>query len=124
MPLISSDVYHLLVAAAAGRLDTYEAAFSTGHCLTVVLAAEGYPGPPAKGREITGRGLSSTGEAWVIHAGTGMQDGKLVSTGGRVLSATGSGKDLATAARQAYSVLEEITLEGSHYRRDIGFRAL
>ncbi len=124
MPLISSDVYHMLAAAAAGKLDTYEATFSTGHCLTVVLAAEGYPGPPAKGREITGRGLSSTEEAWVIHAGTGLQDGKLVSTGGRVLSATGYGIDLATAARQAYSVIDQITLEGSHYRRDIGFRAL
>ena len=124
LPLISSDVYLMLTAAAAGKLETYEASFSRGHCLTVVLAAEGYPGPPAKGREISGSGLSSSGNAWIIHAGTDLQDGKLVSTGGRVLSVTGYGSDLAAAALQAYSVISEIKLEGSHYRRDIGFRAL
>ena len=124
LPLISSDVYLMLAAAAAGKLETYEARFSHGHCLAVVLAAEGYPGPPAKGREISGHGLSSSEEAWIIHAGTDLQDGKLVSTGGRVLSVTGYGNDLAAAALQAYSVISEIDLEGSHYRRDIGFRAL
>nr|MCS5585524.1 phosphoribosylamine--glycine ligase [Pseudomonadales bacterium] len=124
LPLISSDVYLMLMSAAAGNLERYEARFSHGHCLTVVLAAEGYPGPPVKGREISGSGLSSTEEAWIIHAGTDLQDGKLVSTGGRVLSVTGYGSDLAAAALQACSVISEIELDGSHYRRDIGFRAL
>ena len=124
LPLIRSDLYEMLHSAATGNLATYEAEFSSSHCLTVVLASEGYPGPPTKGIEITGDGLDSHGDRWVNHAGTGIKDGRLVSTGGRVLSATGIGNDLSEAAQKAYSVIGRIHLQGSHYRKDIGYRAL
>ena len=124
LPLIRSDLYEMLHSAATGNLATYEAEFSSSHCLTVVLASEGYPGPPTKGIEITGDGVDSHGDRWVNHAGTGIQDGRLVSTGGRVLSATGIGNDLSEAAQKAYSVIGRIHLQGSHYRKDIGYRAL
>ena len=124
LPLISSDVYELLFSSATGNLNSYDAKFSEMHCLTVVLASEGYPGPPAKGRTISGEGLTASGISWVNHAGTGFVEGNLISTGGRVLSATGMGEDLSVAAQRAYSVIEEIDLLGSHFRRDIGHRAL
>ena len=77
-----------------------------------------------KGRPITG--LPDASEtAWVNHAGTGFDDqGRLISTGGRVLTCTAVGATLADAAQQAYEVLDGIQLEGGHFRTDIGHRAL
>ena len=127
VPLIASDLYELLLAVAEGRLADSMPTFSTDHALTVVLAAEGYPGPPAKGRSITGDisdYVDSDGRAFIHHAGTGIIDGKLVSTGGRVLASTGIASSLSEARNLAYQKLSDVQLEGSHFRRDIGHRAL
>ena len=127
IPLISSDLYELLLAVAEGRLADSMPTFSTHHALTVVLAADGYPGPPVKGRSITGD-LSditdSGGRAFIHHAGTGFADGELVSTGGRVLASTGIAPSLSDAKKLAYQKLAEVQLQGAHFRRDIGHRAL
>lgn len=127
VPLISSDLYELLLAVAEGRLADSMPTFSTHHALTVVLAADGYPGPPVKGRSITGD-LSditdSGGRAFIHHAGTGFADGELVSTGGRVLASTGIAPSLSDAKKLAYQKLAEVQLQGAHFRRDIGHRAL
>ena len=93
----------------------------------MVLAAEGYPGPPVKGRTITGDlsdDTRSAGRAFIHHAGTGSSDGNIISTGGRVLAATGIAPSLAEARELAYRKLSEVQLEGAHFRRDIGHRAL
>ncbi|MEE3082455.1 MAG: phosphoribosylamine--glycine ligase, partial [Candidatus Thermoplasmatota archaeon] len=130
VPLISSDLCELLLAVAEGRLADSMPTFSTAHALTVVLAAEGYPGPPAKGRLISGDAFSqhssdSEGKSFIHHAGTGIEDGELISTGGRVLAATGiSEMSLEDAKELAYERLSSVQLEGSHFRRDIGHRAL
>ena len=127
VPLISSDLCELLLAVAEGRLADSMPTFSTDHALTVVLAAEGYPGPPAKGRAISGDlsdYAASDGRAFIHHAGTGIVDGELVSTGGRVLASTGISSSLSEARNLAYQKLSEVELEGSHFRRDIGHRAL
>ncbi|MEE2747529.1 MAG: phosphoribosylamine--glycine ligase [Candidatus Thermoplasmatota archaeon] len=127
IPLISSDLCELLLAVAEGRLSDSMPTFSDHHAMTVVLAAEGYPGPPVKGRSITGD-LSdytdSVGRAFIHHAGTGMSTDDLVSTGGRVLAATGIAPSLSEARELAYQKLSEVHLEGAHFRRDIGHRAL
>ncbi|HJM68122.1 MAG TPA: phosphoribosylamine--glycine ligase [Candidatus Thalassarchaeaceae archaeon] len=127
VPLISSDLCELLLAVAEGRLSKSMPTFSNNHAITVVLAAEGYPGPPVKGRPITGD-LSdftdSVGRAFIHHAGTGTSEGTLISTGGRVLAATGIASSLAEARELAYQKLSEVELEGAHFRRDIGHRAL
>ena len=127
VPLISSDLYELLLAVAEGRLAHSMPTFSTDHALTVVLAADGYPGPPVKGRSITGDlsdYVDSDGRAFIHHAGTGTIDEKLVSTGGRVLASTGIASSLSEARNLAYQKLSDVQLEGSHFRRDIGHRAL
>ena len=130
VPLISSDLCDLLLAVAEGRLAHSMPTFHDAYAMTVVLAAEGYPGPPVKGRLIGGE-LSpnwqsmTEGKFLIHHAGTGLEDGKLISTGGRVLAATGfSENSLQSAKNLAYKCLSKVQLEGSHFRRDIGHRAL
>jgi phosphoribosylamine--glycine ligase len=88
--------------------------------ITVVLASEGYPENPQTGREIYGLdALASHKNVRVAHAGTGFDNTQLLATGGRVLSVVATGKDFEQARDRAYKALEEITLEGSFYRRDI-----
>jgi phosphoribosylamine--glycine ligase len=124
LPLIATDLHELLFAAATDRLSEVNVEFHRQHALTVVLAAEGYPASPVKGRRI--KGLQAPSEkAWINHAGTGHNDaGDVVSTGGRVLACTATGDTLDEAAQRAYDLLAKIDLEGSHYRTDIGHRAL
>ncbi len=129
LPLIETDLAQHLLAAAQGRLAEEEVRFLDAHCLTVVLAAEGYPGTVVKGRPISGTTSSSqdaesSSVSWVNHAGTAIVEGELVSTGGRVLSATGMGRSLSEACEAAYRLIARIELEGSQHRSDIGYRAL
>ena len=128
IPLIESDLGEMLLAAAEGRIESYHPIFSNKSAVTVVLASEGYPGPSKTGREITGENTRiEEGEivAFVHQAGTLRdEEEKLLSNGGRVLSATAVASDLPTAVNAAYAIIEEINLAGSHYRRDIAYRAL
>lgn len=128
VPLISSDLYDLLFSVATGTVSSQTPDFTEGHALTVVLASEGYPGPPKKGLPIsveTALIANENGGAFIHHAGTKYEVGEiLVSSGGRVLACTGIGPSLEDARNLAYSLMDGIILEGSHYRSDIGFRAL
>jgi phosphoribosylamine--glycine ligase len=110
----------LLHASAVGDLGSVPAPqWLPGAAVTVVIAAEGYPGNPASGDEITVGGTERSG-AYLLHAGTRRsQGGSLVSAGGRVLNAVGSGPDVAAARAAAYEVATKVTLRGSWYRRDI-----
>ncbi len=87
--------------------------------MTVVLAAENYPGRPRVGDVIAGSEADG-----VLHAGTTRRDdGAIVSSGGRVLSVVGTGSDLAAARDAAYTLIKSIRLPGSHFRTDIGLAA-
>ncbi|MFT4200954.1 phosphoribosylamine--glycine ligase [Gordonia sp. (in: high G+C Gram-positive bacteria)] len=121
LALLRSPLGRALNATATGTLaDLPPLEWSDGAAVTVVLAAENYPGTPRTGDVITG----ADGEG-VRHAGTAQgADGKTVSAGGRVLAVVGTGADLAAAREQAYARLEQIKLPGSHYRDDIGLAAL
>tara|TARA_B100000035_G_scaffold260704_1_gene231640 strand:- start:369 stop:1346 length:978 start_codon:yes stop_codon:yes gene_type:complete len=127
IPLIESDLGELLLAAAEGNLSSLDPVFSGLSSATVVLASEGYPVSSNAGREILGadviidEGLS---RGYVNFAGARIQDGVLISSGGRVLAATGIAPELAQAVDVAYQIIESISLEGSHFRTDIGHRAL
>ena len=123
LPLIASDFGNLIYSACTDSLSSYEAQFHDSHALTVVLAAENYPGPVEKGRLISGV-PDSTSDSWVNHAGTKLEGDRLLSNGGRVLSCTGMGDTLQEAADKAYALMAQIELSGSHHRRDIGHRAL
>tara|TARA_B100000459_G_scaffold146328_1_gene112375 strand:- start:888 stop:2162 length:1275 start_codon:yes stop_codon:yes gene_type:complete len=129
LPLLKTDVFEVLDAAASDRLSQLDVEFHNSFATTVVLAAEGYPQKPVKGRLIHGLAegvLESDGaKAWVNHAGTDFDDsGQLISTGGRVLSCSALAPTLDASVKLAYQLIESIDLEGSHYRNDIAFRAL
>jgi phosphoribosylamine--glycine ligase len=113
----------LLAAAADGGLAGAAAAglsWAPGAAVTVVIAAESYPGTPASGDEIDG--ISAAGRqpgAYVLHAGTSLRHGTLVSSGGRVLNIVGTGPDVARARAAAYAAAGKISMRGGWYRRDI-----
>jgi phosphoribosylamine--glycine ligase len=123
----SSPLGPLLAAAAAGQLAGAAALeWRPGAAVVVVIAADGYPEAPARGDEITGtERLQGTGQdhAYLLHAGTTRDaKGALVSAGGRVLNAVGSGPDVAAARARAYELAETVSLRGGWYRRDIAAR--
>lgn len=114
----------LLLAAANGTLSMLPPLrWSDGAAVTVVVAARNYPGAPRTGDLVEGlEALTAKGTppVYVLHAGTRLDaDGRVVSAGGRVLSVTATGDDLATARARAYGAVDGIRLEGSHHRRDI-----
>jgi phosphoribosylamine--glycine ligase len=121
LALLATPLGDLLRAAATGALaELPPLRWHDGAAVTVVVAGHNYPGTPRTGDVITG------GEQpGVIHAGTARrEDGALVSAGGRVLSATATGPDLAAARAAAYALVDSISLAGSHHRRDIALAAL
>jgi phosphoribosylamine--glycine ligase len=116
----------LLLAAATGRLADVDAPrWDDDHAVTVVVAAEGYPGTPRSGDVVTGvDDVEDTPGAYVLHAGTRRDDtGRLVSSGGRVLSVVATGASLAEARERVYDAVERIGLDGSHHRSDIALAA-
>ncbi|GAB2472741.1 phosphoribosylamine--glycine ligase [Jatrophihabitans fulvus] len=121
LALLDAPLGRLLHAAATGTLAEVPApAWHDGAAVTVVVAAAGYPGTPRTGDVIGG-----AEQPGVIHAGTRRrEDGAVVSSGGRVLSATAIGPDLAAARDAAYDLVGRIELEGAQYRTDIAARAV
>jgi len=99
--------------------------WANDHALTIVMAADGYPGNYAKGTAINGVDkLPETVDLMTFHAGTKMSDGQLVSNGGRVLNVTARGKSLKEASKNAYKTIDQIDWPEGFYRKDIGWRAL
>ncbi|WP_413354796.1 phosphoribosylamine--glycine ligase [Microbacterium sp. 1P06AB] len=125
LPRLTSPLSRLLLAAASGTLESEPAPeFSAEAAVTVVLASEGYPEQPLTGRPLTGTdAAASVDGVHLAHAATKNGDGGLVATGGRVLNVVALGTDLADARGRAYAALEQISLEGAHYRRDIALSA-
>lgn len=121
---LESDLAELLLASAEGRLDHCELRWKPGTAVCVVMASGGYPGAYAKGKPITGLdSVQDSPEVKVFHAGTVLAEGRVVTSGGRVLGVTGLGKDLAEAQSRAYGAVERIRFEGAQYRKDIGAKA-
>ncbi|MEZ0340563.1 phosphoribosylamine--glycine ligase [Mycobacterium sp. pV006] len=120
LALLESPLGQLLSAAATGRLaEMPPLQWREGAAVTVVLAAENYPGRPRLGDVISGADRDG-----VLHAGTARRDdGALVSSGGRVLSVVGVGADLNAARDDAYATMSAIRLPGAHFRSDIGLAA-
>lgn len=120
LALLDSPLGQLLNAAATGELASFgDLRWRDGYAVTVVVAAENYPGRPRVGDVIQGSDADG-----VLHAGTARrEDGAVVSSGGRVLSVVGTGPDLAAARDAAYTIAKSIRLPGSHFRSDIGLAA-
>ena len=125
MMRLGAQVLDLLLACATGELDRITVNWGEDHALTVVMAANGYPGSYDKGSTING--LENAAESsfqMTFHAGTSERDGRIIATGGRGLACTGRGATLAQAHQRAYALIDGIDWPEGFCRRDIGWRAL
>jgi phosphoribosylamine---glycine ligase len=123
MMRLKSDLVDLVEHGINGTLDTVDAEWDRRVALGVVMAAHGYPENPRKGDAIHGLGYSHA-DAHVFHAGTTMQDGSIVVSGGRVLCVTAIGDTVKIAQKRAYEVADTLSFAGMQMRRDIGWRAI
>jgi phosphoribosylamine---glycine ligase len=121
---MESDLLPLLIACADGTLDKQQVRWNSDAALTVVLAAKGYPGEYTKLNPINGLDADLGAGVEVFHAGTAMQDGQLVSNGGRVLNVTAIGSIVKDAQAAAYAAVDKIDYADGFCRRDIGWRAV
>ena len=120
---LEDDLGELLLACAEGKLATRQPPrLSPDTALTVVMAAEGYPGEPKKGGAIAGIDAAEAGGAKVFHAGTALTDGQLVANGGRVLNVTARGASVTEAQARAYAAVDLVEAPDLFCRRDIGWR--
>ncbi len=124
MMRLQSDLTLLCEAALDGRLDTVCAQWDPRAALGVVMAAAGYPDDVRKGDAIEGLDRAAALPGKVFHAGTRVQSGRVVTSGGRVLCAVGLGSTVSAAQAEAYALVEAISWSGVQYRRDVGYRAI
>jgi len=125
LPRIEGDLVPVLQACVAGTLSGEMIKWRREACVCVVMASGGYPGSYEKGKVIQGIGdAEKLKDVVVIHAGTKMDGGNVVTSGGRVLGVTALGRDLPSAVKNVYKAVEKIKFDKAHYRRDIAGRAL
>ena len=123
MARLKTDLVTVMEHAVNGTLDQVELEWDRRTALGVVMAAAGYPDAPRKGDVITGI-PEETADCVTFHAGTTTVDGKLMTSGGRVLCVVGLGDSVRIAQKNAYDVADSIHFDGAQFRRDIGWRAL
>mgnify|MGYP001823727450 CR=1 FL=1 len=121
---MQSDLVAHCLAALEGRLDRETTGWDPRCSVGVVLAAGGYPGSYSKGDIISGLPTEDAADRKVFHAGTALNDAKVVTAGGRVLCATALGNAVAEAQAAAYKLAAKISWDGMFCRQDIGYRAI
>lgn len=119
LPRLQSDLYEIFEAVIDGRLAQTEIKWNDKAAVCVVMASGGYPQSYETGFEITGLPVEN---AIVFHAGTKLENGKLVTAGGRVLGVTALGEDIADARTKAYDAVSKIHFKNAHFRHDIGIK--
>lgn len=124
LPRLKTDIVDIFEAIDNETLSDLDVEWSDDACACVIMASGGYPKSYPKGIEITGLSNGQLDGVTVYHAGTKLQDNKLVTSGGRVLGVTALGDTLENALKKSYDAVGKIHFEGAHYRRDIGKRAL
>ena len=125
LPRLKSDLVDAITACIDGNLDKADLKWDDRPCLCIVCASKGYPGFYEKHKEIRGLGeAKKLKDAEVFHAGTILEDGKIFTSGGRVLGVTAMGDDIKSAKKNAYNAVKKIDFEGMQYRSDIGDKAI
>ena len=119
LPMLKTDLMEIFEAVTDERLADVDIEWESGACVCVVLASGGYPLAYRKGEEIK---IGDVGDCAVIHAGTAIKDGRLVTNGGRVLNVVARGKDVDEARKKAYAAVKNIGWKGMQYRTDIGVK--
>ena len=122
---MKGDIIPILEACMKGTLSQHRIEWDPRPSVCVVMASKGYPGDYEKGKIIGGlKEVSQMEGVFVFHSGTALQDGKMVTHGGRVLGVTGLGEDIPRAIQKTYQAVKKISWDGVHYRTDIGQKAL
>jgi phosphoribosylamine---glycine ligase len=122
---LMSDLVPALLACCDGMLKNFDLRWYPEAALTVVMAAKGYPGSYAKGSPIAGLDTAAAIEGVeIFHAGTRVEDGRILANGGRVLNVSAVGKTVGEAQQRAYQAIDRIHWLDGYCRRDIGFRAV
>ena len=124
LPRLKTDIIDIFEAINNETLSELDIEWADEACACVIIASGGYPKSYPKGLEITGLENGQREGVTVYHAGTALKDGKLVTSGGRVLGVTALGSDLKEALAKSYAAVEKIDFDKKHYRKDIGQRAL
>ena len=125
MMRLKSDLVPLLEATIDGKLNQVQPEWYEDPAVCVVLSARGYPGTYDKGYEIRGLDkLRHWDKGFVFHAGTAKENGRWLTSGGRVLGVTARGSDIGNAVKNAYAAVSQISWDGMHYRKDIARRAI
>lgn len=127
LPLLETDLVDIMEAVWKERLADLDVKWSDKACACVVMASGGYPEKYETGKEISGlneKGQCENKDAFVYHAGTKLENGKFLTSGGRVIGVTSTADSLKKALDNAYSAVGEISFEKVHYRKDIGKKAL
>lgn len=125
IPRLKSDIVDAILSSINGTLDRTSLEWDEKACLSVVVASGGYPGTYEKHKEIRGlQDVKALKDTVVFHAGTSYEDGKVFTSGGRVLGVTGLGKDIRAAKDRAYEAVNRIRFDGIYYRNDIGDKAI
>jgi len=119
LPMLKTDLMDVFEAVTDGTLSDLKLEWESGACVCVVLASGGYPVHYQKGKEII---IGEIGDCQIIHAGTAINDGKLVTNGGRVLDVVARGDTVEAARKKAYAAVKNISWEGMQYRTDIGVK--
>ncbi len=119
LPMLKTDLIEIFEAVTDGRLSDIKVEWEDGACVCVVLASGGYPLSYVKGKEIT---IGDVGDCTIVHAGTAIKDGKLVTNGGRVLDVVAKGANIEAARVKAYATARNISWENMFYRKDIGIK--
>ena len=121
LPLLKSDLLEIMKATTFGNLKDVKVEFDNGSACCVIMASKGYPEKYEKGYEIT---FKDGVESNVYVAGAKLENGKLLTNGGRVLGVTATGSDLGEAVKKAYELVEKVNFGNQYYRKDIGAKAL
>lgn len=124
LPRLKTDIMDIFEAINNETLSELDIEWSDEACTCVIMASGGYPKPYPKGIEITGLTEGQLDGVTVYHAGTAINDGRLVTSGGRVLGVTALGNTLEEALEKSYAAVDKIKFENAHYRKDIGQKAL
>ncbi len=123
LPLLRSDLVEIMMSCADGELDLEQIEWSDEIAVCVILASRGYPGKYDKGIPITGLKAINEDDAIVFHAGTGSENGEIVTAGGRVLGITSLAGSYERAVVKAYDVVDKLRFKGMQFRSDIGYKA-
>jgi len=122
LPLLKTDLMHIFEALLDGELDVINPGWEEKHCVTVVLASEGYPENSHTGKEISG--LDRLDDVIPFFSGIAEKDGHYYTAGGRVVGLTAVDADYDRALNKAYAAAEKVSFEGKQYRHDIGYRLM